>query len=66
MHFVFLVYVRFGQSSYTVTESQELKATLILSKPLSTNVTIQVIDSVSSAFSKLCMSALNIHWYVVL
>ena len=51
--FIFLVYVKFDQSQYTVSEtSQELLVTLVLSKSLSTDITIQIIDSPSTAISK--------------
>ena len=58
VYICFLVNVRFSQSTYTVTESSgQLQATLILSRSLSANVTIQVKDSVSSAISKLLVQS---------
>ena len=52
--FVFcLVGVSFNQSTYTVNESsQQVQPVLVLSKPSSVNITIQVTDTASTATSK--------------
>ena len=49
--FVFcLVGVSFNQSTYTVNESsQQVQPVLVLSKPSSVNITVQVTDTASTA-----------------
>ena len=48
-----LVGVNFNQSSYTVNErSQQVQPELLLSRPLSVSITVQVIDTASTAISK--------------
>ena len=54
----YLVGVNFNQSSYTVNErSQQVQPELLLSRPLSVSITVQVIDTPSTAISK----NINIH-----
>ena len=52
--YVYVVGVRFNQSSYTVNEnSLEVQPVVVLSRPLSVSITIQVNDVASAATSKL-------------
>ena len=61
--FVCLVGVNFTQSSYNVNEnSLEVQPVILLTRPLPVNITIQVIDTASTATSKLCICVL--HMYV--